>query len=179
MARGPLDAVKLLTADHREVRQLFDQYEELADREAEATERKQLAERVCKMLEVHAQIEEEIFYPAAREALSDDDEDLLDEAKVEHDSAKDLIAQIRAMEPDQDLYDAKVKVLGEYVQHHVEEEETEMFPKCRRRKMDLGELGERLAERRGVLLGDAVTGGSGSSSGGVTAVFGATAGQVE
>jgi hemerythrin superfamily protein len=149
---GSIDAVALLTADHREVKDLFDEYEELAERDAEAGERKELAEEICRMLEVHAVIEEEIFYPSARQALPEED-DLLDEAEVEHGSAKDLIAQIRSMQPDQDLYDAKVKVLGEYVQHHVEEEETEMFPKCRRSEMDLRELGARLAERRTVLLG--------------------------
>ncbi len=100
---------------------------------------RQLAEQICQMLTVHATAEEEIFYPAVRAA--DVDEDLLDEAEVEHASAKDLIAQIQSMSPEDDLYDAKVTVLGEYINHHVEEEEGEMFPKARRAKVDLVGLG--------------------------------------
>ncbi len=127
---GPQNAVQLLTADHREVKALFQQYKKLADGDAEGSDRRALAETICDMLTVHATIEEEIFYPAARAALSEDeDEDLLDEAEVEHASAKDLIAQIKDMEPDDDLYDAKVTVLGEFIDHHVKEEEGEMFPK--------------------------------------------------
>ena len=95
---------------------------------------------------VHAQIEEEIFYPAAYDALEDDD--LLDEAEVEHASAKDLIAQIQASNPAEPLFDAKVKVLGEYVQHHVDEEEKELFPECRSSDMDLKGLGEQLRARK-------------------------------
>ncbi len=95
---------------------------------------------------VHAQIEEEIFYPAAYEAL--DDDDLLDEAEVEHASAKYLIAQIEASSPSEPLFDAKVKVLGEYVDHHVQEEEKEMFPECRASDMDLKALGEQLRARK-------------------------------
>ena len=95
---------------------------------------------------MHATIEEELFYPAAREA--EVDADLLDEAEVEHASAKELIAQIEAMSPDEDLYDAKVTVLGEYIDHHVKEEEGELFPKCRKSDMDLEGLGEALAARK-------------------------------
>ena len=102
------------------------------------------------MLTAHATIEEEIFYPAARDAGVEGD--LLDEAEVEHASAKDLIAQIRSMSPDDDLYDAKVKVLGEYVDHHVREEEDEMFPKCRKADMDLAELAQQLSERKAELM---------------------------
>ena len=112
------------------MKKLFKQYEKLADAEADGEERQALAEQICAMLTVHATVEEEIFYPAAREA--EVDSDLLDEAEVEHASAKDLIAQIQEMAPDDELYDAKVKVLGEYIDHHVQEEEGEMFPKCRR-----------------------------------------------
>ena len=148
------DAIKLLTADHREVKALFKQYEKLANGQADAEERKALAEQICGMLTVHATIEEEIFYPAAREAL--DDEDLLDEAEVEHASAKDLIAQIQGMNADDDLYDAKVTVLGEYVNHHVEEEEGEMFPKCKKADMDLAELGTELQERKDALMEEIV-----------------------
>ncbi len=120
------DATVLLQRDHADVKKLFKQYEKLADNEADGEERQALAMQICTMLTVHATIEEEIFYPAAREAEVEDD--LLDEAEVEHASAKDLIAQIQSMSPDDELYDAKVTVLGEYVDHHVQEEEGEMFP---------------------------------------------------
>lgn len=117
-ATGPADAITLLTADHAEVQQLFEQYEQLAD----ADERQALAEQICTMLTVHTQIEEELFYPAAREAVEEDS--LLDEAEVGHASAKDLIAQILEMDPDEALYDAKVTVLGEYLRHHLKEDRT-------------------------------------------------------
>jgi hemerythrin superfamily protein len=146
------DATALLQRDHADVRKLFKQFEKLADAEAEGEERQALAQQICTMLTVHATIEEEIFYPAAREA--EVEEDLLDEAEVEHASAKDLIAQIQSMSPDDELYDAKVKVLGEYVDHHVEEEEGQMFPKCRRAKMDLAGLAQDLAERKAELMGE-------------------------
>jgi hemerythrin superfamily protein len=146
------DATVLLQRDHADVRKLFREYEKLADRDGEAGERRELATQICAMLTVHATIEEEIFYPAAREAKVE--EDMVDEAEVEHASAKDLIAQIQSMSPDDELYDAKVKVLGEYVNHHVEEEEGEMFPKCRRAKMDLAGLAEQLAERRSELMAE-------------------------
>jgi hemerythrin superfamily protein len=146
------DATALLKQDHDDVRKLFDEYEELADDQADAEERQALAEQICTMLTAHATIEEEIFYPAAREA--EVESDLLDEAEVEHASAKDLIAQIQSMSPDDELYDAKVKVLGEYVEHHVQEEEGEMFPQCRKAEMDLAALAEALAERKSQLLAE-------------------------
>jgi hemerythrin superfamily protein len=152
-AAAKTDATVLLERDHAEVKKLFKQYEKLADAEADGGERQTLAEQICMMLTVHATIEEEIFYPAAREAEVDDD--LLDEAEVEHASAKDLIAQIEAMSPDDELYDAKVTVLGEYINHHVQEEEGEMFPKCRRAKMDLATLATELAERKAELMAEA------------------------
>ena len=146
------DATALLQRDHAEVKKLFKKYEKLADAEADGGERQALAEQICAMLTVHATIEEEIFYPAAREA--DVEDDLLDEAEVEHASAKDLIAQIQSMGPDDELYDAKVTVLGEYIDHHVQEEENEMFPKCRRAKMDLAGLAAALAERKSELMAE-------------------------
>lgn len=152
-AAAKTDATALLERDHAEVKKLFKQYEKLADAEADGSERQALAEQICMMLTVHATIEEEIFYPAAREAEVDDD--LLDEAEVEHASAKDLIAQIEAMGPEDELYDAKVTVLGEYINHHVQEEEGEMFPKCRRAKMDLAALANELAERKAELMAEA------------------------
>jgi len=152
-AAARTDATALLQRDHAEVKKLFKQYEKLADAEADGAEREELAAQICAMLTVHATIEEEIFYPAARAA--EIDADLLDEANVEHASAKDLIAQIESMSPDDELYDAKVSVLGEYVDHHVQEEEGEMFPKCRKSEMDLAALAEALAERKSELMAEA------------------------
>ena len=151
-SRSQADATTLLAKDHKDVKALFKRYEKMAKAEADGTERQALAEQICQMLTVHATIEEEIFYPAVREA--DVDEDLLDEAEVEHASAKDLIGQIQSMQPDDDLYDAKVTVLGEYINHHVEEEEGEMFRKARRAKVDLVGLGEQLMERKEQLMGE-------------------------
>jgi hemerythrin superfamily protein len=144
-AKRPQDAIALLKADHREVKDMFSQFEKTED----DSTKQDLATRICAALTVHAQIEEEIFYPAAYEAL--DDDDLLDEAEVEHASAKDLIAQIQGSAPGEPLFDAKVKVLGEYIDHHVKEEEGELFPECRSSDMDLKELGQKLAARKSEL----------------------------
>ena len=129
------DAVDLLDADHVAVKKMFTQFNKLSEAEAPAEERKALADKICKELTVHAEIEEQIFYPAAREAINDDA--LLNEAEVEHASAKDLMAQISGMDAEEELFDAKVIVLGEYIDHHVEEEREEMFPKARKSDMDL------------------------------------------
>jgi hemerythrin superfamily protein len=147
------DATLLLTRDHGEVHKLFRKYEKLARTNADATDRQALAEEICMKVTIHAASEEEIFYPAAREAGVESD--LLDEAEVEHASAKGLVAEIRAMTPDEDLYDAKVKVLGEYIDHHVQEEEEKMFPKCRRSAMDLSDLAAKLAARKAELMAEA------------------------
>ena len=144
------DAVDLLTDDHLEVDTLFKQYEKLAKKEAPAEQRRTLAQTICGMLTAHTTIEEEIFYPAARRAGID--ADLLDEADIEHASAKDLIAQIEGGDADDDHYDAKVKVLGEYITHHVVEEHTEMFTKCRRSKMDLVGLRGEMEARKMALV---------------------------
>jgi hemerythrin superfamily protein len=146
-ASPPTDAIKLLTADHKEVKALFKQYDELVEGDGGADEKQALAEEICQALTVHATVEEELFYPAAREVL-EDDEDLVDEADIEHASAKELIAQIEASSPDDDHYDAKVKVLGEYISHHVKEEESEMFPKVKKAGLDTAELGLTLAARK-------------------------------
>jgi hemerythrin superfamily protein len=146
------DATVLLEQDHADVRNLFAEYDELATEQAEGEERQALAEEICAMLTAHSTIEEEIFYPAARDAGVEGD--LLDEAEVEHAAAKDLIEQIRSMSPDDELYDAKVKVLGEYVDHHVDEEEGELFPQCRTAGMDLAGLAATLAERKAELLAE-------------------------
>lgn len=139
------DAIALLEADHAEVKTAFDAFEDL---ETER-EKKALANKICIALIIHAQIEEEIFYPAARKAMTDDD--LLDEATVEHACAKTLIAEIEAMEPNEPLYDAKVKVLGEQIRHHVKEEEQELFPMVRKTDIDLKKLGARLSKRKAEL----------------------------
>lgn len=146
---GP-DAIKLLTADHREVKALFQEYQKMVDHEAEDDEKHPIAQQICMLLTVHAQIEEEIFYPAAKDSIQE--EDLVDEATVEHASAKDLIAQLQESDPSDELFDAKVKVLGEYIDHHVKEEESEMFPQARKAKMDLAALGEQLGARKVELM---------------------------
>ena len=139
-------AIALLEADHREVEDLFDHYEGASG----DTDKAEIAARICLALKVHAQIEEELFYPPAREETGDGD--LVDEAIVEHMGAKTLIAQIEAMKPGQPLFDAKVKVLREQIRHHVEEEETELFPEVRETRMDLEALGAKLAARKEELL---------------------------
>jgi hemerythrin superfamily protein len=143
---GATDAIALLEADHREVEDLFDQFE-TADQSGKA----EIAAKICQALKVHAQIEEELFYPPARDETGD--ADLVDEALVEHMGAKMLIAQIEAMKPGQPLYDAKVKVLSEQIRHHVEEEESELFPEARESGMDLEAIGAALAARKAELMG--------------------------
>jgi hypothetical protein len=108
-----------------------------------SADKQALAQQICAELTLHAEVEEQIFYPATREAI--DDDDMLNEAEVEHASAKDLIAQIESGDPSDPLWDAKVSVLGEYVDHHVQEEEEEMFRKARKAKMDLEALGQQIA----------------------------------
>jgi len=142
------NAITLLTDDHKAVKALFKDYEKLVKEEADADEKQALAEQICMMLTVHTQLEEEIFYPAAREALGEEESDLIDEALVEHDSAKALIAQIEEGSPDEAMYDAKQAVLGEYVRHHIKEEEEEMFPKLKKAELDLKALGEQMAEQK-------------------------------
>jgi DUF438 domain-containing protein len=140
------DAIKMLMQDHKDVKERFKEYEKLVKSEAEGDEKQALAGQICDMLKMHTQLEEEHFYPAAREVLAEGD--MLDEAEVEHASAKDLIAQIEGGSPSDDLYDAKVKVLGEYIDHHVKEEEKEMFPKIRKTGLDLRALGEAMQLRK-------------------------------
>ena len=151
MKSNSQDAIELLTADHEKVKGLFEQFEKVSDRSK--VNKKKFADQICLELTVHAQIEEEIFYPAVRAATKDND--MLDEAIVEHASAKDLIAQIREMDPGDDLYDAKVKVLAEQIEHHVSEEEEEMFEQARESKLDLAALGEEMAMRKDELLASA------------------------
>ncbi len=144
--RDPL-AIKLLKQDHREVEQWFDEYEQLED----DGEKLELFNKIALALKVHTSIEEEIFYPEER---GDVEDDMLDEAFVEHDGAKKLIAEIEAMEPGEEYYDAKVKVLGEYIKHHVKEEEQPggIFAQAKKGDEDLEEMGERLKERKEELM---------------------------
>jgi hemerythrin superfamily protein len=135
------DAIALLKADHREVDELFKKFEKAKGDGA----KERLARRICLELTVHTMIEEEIFYPACEGKV---EEDLLNEAKVEHDGAKVLMAEIEAGGPDDDYYDAKVTVLQEQFEHHVEEEEKELFPQVRKADIDLKALGEQLAARK-------------------------------
>ena len=147
------DACDLLDADHRNVRKMFKDYEELIESRARnsAQSKMDLARQICMELTVHAQIEEEIFYPAVREAINETD--LLDEAEVEHQSAKELMAQIEAGAEADDMFDAKVKVLGEYVDHHIKEEKNELFVKARAaRKLDLIAMRDELEARKEELM---------------------------
>ena len=140
-------ALELLSADHRKVEQLFQRYEQLKDGDDES--KRELCERICNELTVHAQVEEELFYPWLRENL--DEADMVEEALVEHQTVKDLIAQLQGASPD-DTYDAKVKVLSEYIKHHVKEEEGEIFPEVREEQEELDELGQELAARKMELM---------------------------
>ena len=150
-AKRQNDACDLLDADHKAVKALFKEYASLTESRSRSTAKKrQLADQICKELTVHATIEEEIFYPAVRKAIKDNA--LLNEATVEHASAKELIAQIKGMDPADEMFDAKVTVLGEYIDHHVKEERTEMFTKARATKLDLASLAEQLKQRKSVLM---------------------------
>jgi hypothetical protein len=144
------DILSLLASDHAEVSAALDEYDDMGEDEDQASGRQELAQRICRMLTVHSTIEEEFFYPAARKAGVDPD--LLDEASVEHASVKRLIKQIQESEPDDRLYDANVKVLGEYVRRHVEEEEGPLFDECRRTNMDLYGIVMPMATRRAELM---------------------------
>jgi hemerythrin-like domain-containing protein len=141
------DVLKMLAEDHKKVTRMFDQFEEMKGKDDSDMEAKQmLVEVCCAELTVHAQLEEELFYPALRDTI--DDMDMLDEAEVEHASAKQLIGELSAMQPDDELYDAKFTVLGEYVKHHIEEEEKEIFPKAKKAKLDLAAMAEEARERK-------------------------------
>jgi hemerythrin superfamily protein len=140
------DAIALLTADHQGVDDLFDEYEKTRS----PAKKKRLVAQICTDLTVHAQIEEEIFYPAVRLALKD--KALVPEAAVEHASIKSIIAQVEGAEPDGEEFEAKITVLHEYVKHHVKEEQNEMFPKAKSSNVDLAELGAKLSQRKTELL---------------------------
>lgn len=145
---APTNAIAMLKADHAAVGVLFATY----DRTRSAERRADIVQEICTALSVHAQIEEEIFYPAVRNALRD--RILVPEAIVEHAGIKDLIAQIAGMAPEGEMFDAKVKVLSEYVTHHVKEEQDDMFPKARTTQLDMVALGALMAARKGELLAE-------------------------
>lgn len=150
---GRSDAIVLLKKDHENVLAMFRKFNSLATRKRGDSEQSKqtLAHRICEELKVHTTIEEEIFYPAVRAEI--DETLLMNEAQVEHDGAKALIEQIESMEPSDDMFDAKVLVLGEMIKHHVKEEHEEIFPKARKAKVDLGALGEQLAARKQQISG--------------------------
>jgi len=143
-----VNALDLLKRDHDEVDAMFRQFEDMKD-DGDAAAKESLVEKICDALTVHAQIEEEIFYPAARRALQQEEaKDLLDEAAVEHQTLKDLVGRLESAPIDDPLYDAGVKVLSEYVKHHVKEEEKELFPKVKSSGLDLADLGGKLEARK-------------------------------
>jgi hemerythrin superfamily protein len=155
MAEAKQDATQLLTQDHREVEALFEKFEKASGDGA----KEKIARQICTELKIHSMIEEEIFYPALRGKIEDDS---LDEAMVEHDGAKVLINDIEAGEPDDQFYDAKVKVLQEEIEHHVREEEKmhgNMFQQARATDVDLDALGEQMAARKAELKQQAETEG--------------------
>jgi hemerythrin superfamily protein len=144
-SRTSANAIAILKADHAKVKKLFKEFEHLHEAGSD-DEAQKVAKQICNELTIHATVEEEIFYPEVRAAI--DDGDLMDEAEVEHASAKELISQIESMDASDDKYAAKVIVLGEYINHHVKEEQDEMFPKARKAKVDLKSLGVRILSRK-------------------------------
>jgi hypothetical protein len=149
------DAIALLKADHRKVEALFASYEKATGE----SRKKSIAEQICMELTIHTKIEEDVFYPACEGGV---DEDLLREAYVEHDGAKVLVAELEAGAPDEKFYDAKVKVLSEVIEHHVEEEEKRvegMFAQARKAGLNMDDLGERMMAEKQSLLASYKTGG--------------------
>ena len=143
-----MDATQLLKKDHKEVKALFKEFERMRDRAAQ--KKQPVVAQICHALTVHARLEEELVYPVLKELRSHDIKDLVAEAAEEHQVAKTLIGELATLSPDDTQYNAKVTVLGEYVQHHVKEEEKELFPKAHKHlsAKRLEELGEALTTRR-------------------------------
>jgi len=148
-AKAAGGAIEMLKEDHAKVQKAFKEFEKM-DREDIAT-LQQMVQTVCEELKIHTTLEEEIFYPAVRDAI--DDEDIMNEAAVEHETAKMLIDQLENMGPDDPNYTATFTVLGEYVQHHIKEEEGEMFPEAKKSDLDMEELGQRMKQRKEELMG--------------------------
>jgi hemerythrin superfamily protein len=143
------DAIEMLKKDHQEVDTLFDEYESKNEKSKRAG-KSEIARVICRALSVHATIEEEIFYPTVRKH-GEEMKKLVDEAAVEHQSLKDIIGRLESASSSDPLYDAGVKVLSEYVKHHVKEEEGELFPKVRASGVDLEALGQRMKARKAQL----------------------------
>src|SRR4051812_14447529 len=148
---GGEDAISLLTADHEKVQDLFRQFAALKDGADARTqqERQRIVNAACEELTIHTMLEEEIFYPAVRGAI--DDAESMNEAQVEHDSAKELIEQLGHMTAKNEMFNAKFKVLAEYVNHHIAEEQNTIFPQVRMAKLDLASLGQRMLARKQAL----------------------------
>ena len=146
MKKQSPDAIDLLDADHLAVHALFQSYRELVQQQAPALQRRALAEEICMELTIHARLEEELFYPAVREALQD--EELLDEAEEQHGSQREFVAQILAMAPQDELYDARVAVLADYVERHVRQEREQVFNRVVASRMDLHSLARSLTIRK-------------------------------
>lgn len=140
------NATELLIADHKHVSALFTELEKAPS----IAEKKRIVSKICTELTVHGQIEEEIFYPAVKLALKD--KELIPEARVEHATLKTLVDQVRGIEPDGEIFDAKIEVMHEYVKHHVKEEQEKMFPKATATNLNMMELGTKLSERKAQLL---------------------------
>ena len=140
------DAIAMLRADHAKVSGLFAQFETTRS----SAKKMALVATICTELSVHAQVEEEVFYPAVKAALKD--KRLIPEAVVEQATMKALIGQIEGVAPDGEVYDARVKVLAEYVKHHVKEEHTEMFPRAKATRLDMAALGAQMAQRKAELM---------------------------
>ena len=136
------DALSILKKDHGKVQKIFQDFDQTQDR---ATKQKLVA-TACNELTIHTQVEEELFYPAARQALGDGK--LLDEASVEHESVSQLINKLQEMQPGSSKYEAVFTVLGEYVNHHIKEEEDELFPQVKKSDLDLETLGQQIMERK-------------------------------
>lgn len=141
-----VDALELLKADHDKVKSLFREFESLKGNEDEDERKSELVDEICYELTVHSMLEEEIFYPVVRSAI--DDDDMMDEADVEHAGARELISQLEVMYPGDDHFDATVTVLGEEIAHHIDKEESDMFEAVRAAGIDLEDLGEQLTARR-------------------------------
>jgi len=150
--------IDMLKADHKKVKKAFKDFEKL-DSQEDAEGCEALVQQTCAELEVHAELEEQVFYPAAREAMKEDD--LIEEAEVEHMTAKVLIQQLKQMSLDDEKFAATFKVLGEYINHHVKEEEGEMFPKARK-EVDTAALGKKLAARKAQLMEEMAREGDGA-----------------
>jgi len=141
-----MDAIELLEQDHREVEAMFKAFQSTDDEDRQA----ELARRICSALKIHTQLEEELLYPPARDEL--DEPDMVEEAIVEHQAAKTLIGEIERMAPGEALFEARMKVLSEQIEHHVKEEERDLFPACRKTEMDLARIGRLMAERKRSLM---------------------------